>query len=194
MPEAAQTHHDAWRLPDAFWERILPLLPPRTRHPWGCQRPRVDARKAMDALFVVLRTGCQWKALNAPGICSQSAAHRRFHEWTEADVFVAVWEQGLVAYDAWRGIDWEWLAMDGAMTKAPLGGEQGGQAPHGPRQARHHTPRPHRRQWGAHRPRRGRGNRHDCTLTRETLESLAVERPDATDDAPQGMGLEQGDD
>ena len=36
-------------------------------------------------------------------------------------MFVALWEQGLVAYDALQGIAWEWLAMDGAMTKAPLG-------------------------------------------------------------------------
>ena len=27
------------------------------------------------------------------------------------------------------GLDWEWLAMDGAMTKAPLGGEKTGKNP-----------------------------------------------------------------
>ena len=52
--------------------------------------------KAMDAIFFVLRTGCQWQALNATGICASRAAHRRFQEWTEADVFVALWEQGHV--------------------------------------------------------------------------------------------------
>lgn len=97
----------------------------------------------MDAIFFVLRTGCQWHALNETGICSSSSAHRRFQEWVEADVFVALWEQGLVDYDALQGIDWEWLAMDGAMTKAPLGGGKGGQEPHGPRQERHQTQRPH---------------------------------------------------
>src|SRR5262245_66101691 len=99
----------------------------------------------MDAILFILRTGCQWSALRATGICSKSAAHRRFQEWVEADVFVALWEQGLVEYDALQGIDWAWLAMDGAMTKAPLGGEKGGQEPHGPRQARPQTQRPHRR-------------------------------------------------
>jgi hypothetical protein len=43
----------------------------------------------------------------------------------EAYIFVALGEQGLVAYDALQGIDWTWLAMDGAITKAPLGGEIG---------------------------------------------------------------------
>jgi putative transposase len=32
----------------------------------------------MDAIFFVLRTGCQWNALHETGICSSSSAHRRF--------------------------------------------------------------------------------------------------------------------
>jgi transposase len=148
---------DSWRIPDVLWERIVPLLPPRTPHPLGCHRPRVDDRRAMDAIFFVLRTGCQWNALNATGLCSSSSAHRRFQEWVEADVFVALWEKGLVAYDALQGIDWEWLAMDGAMTKAPLGGEKGGQESHGPRENGDQTQHTHR---GAGRPHRlGRGRR-----------------------------------
>ena len=84
--------------------------------------PRVSDRKAMDAILFVLRTGCQWNALNATGICSTSSAHRRFQEWGEAGVFEQFWQLGLLAVDALEGIDWSWLAMDGAMTKAPLGG------------------------------------------------------------------------
>ena len=156
MPDDHEKSHRAWRIPDALWERILPLLPPRKPHPLGCHRPRVDDRKAMDAIVFVLRTGCQWNALNETQICSSSSAHRRFQEWVEADVFVAFWEQGLVEYEALQGIAWEWLAMDGAMTKAPLGGEKGRQEPHGPRQARHQTQRPHRRPWRADRSGRGR--------------------------------------
>jgi hypothetical protein len=34
----------------------------------------------MDAILLVLRTGMQWNALNATGICSSSSAHRRFQE------------------------------------------------------------------------------------------------------------------
>src|SRR2546427_6518203 len=83
----------------------------------------------MEALFFVLRTGCQGNALNETGLCARSSAPRRFQAWTEADVFVALWEKGLVAYDAVQGMDWEWLALDGAMTKAPLGGKKGGKTP-----------------------------------------------------------------
>ena len=157
MPDAHEQAHGDWRIPDELWERIVPLLPARKPHPLGCHRPRVDDRKAMDAIFFVLRTGCQWGALDATGICSHSAAHRRFQEWVEADVFVALWEQSLVDYDALQGIDWEWLAMDGAMTKAPLGGEKGGEEPDRPRQNRHEAQPAHRGQRRAHWPRRRGG-------------------------------------
>ena len=37
-------------------------------------------------------------------------------------------------------------------------------------------------------------NRHDLKLTRETIERIAIERPDPTAEAPQGMCLDKGDD
>jgi transposase len=144
-----------WRIPDELWERIHPLLPPRKPHPLGCHRPRVNDRQAMDAIFFVLRTGCQWNALQDTGLCSSSSAHRRLQERAAAGVFLAFWEQGLAIYEALQGIDWEWLAMDGAMTKAPLGGEKGRQESDRPWEDRHQTERAHRRRWRAYRPRRG---------------------------------------
>jgi transposase len=83
----------------------------------------------MDAILLVLRTGMQWNALNVTGICSSSAAHRRFQEWEQTGVFHELWRQGLLDYDEVVGIDWEWLAADGAMTKAPLGGPKTGPNP-----------------------------------------------------------------
>lgn len=114
------TKDDGWRLTDEVWERIEPLLPVRKPHPLGCHNPRVADRDAMNAILFLLRTGCQWNALDATGICSCSSAYRRFREWAEAGVFEAFWRQGLTEYDGIKGIDWSWLSMDGAMTKAPL--------------------------------------------------------------------------
>jgi putative transposase len=37
-------------------------------------------------------------------------------------------------------------------------------------------------------------NRHDFKMARETLTSLPIERPEPTDDRPQGMWLDKGDD
>src|SRR5487761_1328258 len=75
---------DGWRMPDWLWERIEPVLPLPPPHPLGCHRPRVPDRNAMDAILLVLRTGMQWNALDASGICSSSSAHRRFQEWRAA--------------------------------------------------------------------------------------------------------------
>lgn len=120
---------DGWRVPDWMWERIEPLLPPRPPHPLGCHNPRVPDRDAIDAILLVLRTGMQWNALNATGICHSSSAHRRFQEWTKAGVFAEFWRQGLLAYDELVGIDWSWISVDGAMGKAPLGGPETGPNP-----------------------------------------------------------------
>src|ERR671937_1180539 len=120
---------DGWRIPDEVWAQMEPLLPERPAHPLGCHNPRVPDRDAMNAILLVLRTGMQWNALSATGICSCSSAYRRFREWAEAGVFLEFWRRGLLAYEERRGIEWEWLAMDGALGKAPLGGEQTGPNP-----------------------------------------------------------------
>lgn len=118
----------SWLVSDELWARIEPLLPPRPVHPLGCHRPRVSDRAALNAIFFVLRTGCQWNALNATGLCTSSSAHRRFGEWRKAGVFERVFEDVLGEYDDKLGIDWRWLCCDGALTKAPLG-QKNGQEP-----------------------------------------------------------------
>jgi len=104
---------DGWRIPDELWKHIEPLLPPKRSY------PKPD-RQAMDAIFYVLRTGCPWKALPR-SLGAPSTVHDRFQEWREAGVFERMWRAGLLKYNEEVGIEWEWQAMDGAMTKAPLG-------------------------------------------------------------------------
>ncbi len=118
------TKDDGWRIPDRLWVRIEPLLPPRKEHPLGCHNPRVPDRNALNGILFVLRTGCQWNALNATGICSCASAYRRFREWEAAGVFEMFWREGLMQYDEIQSIDWSWLSMDGAMTKAPVAGSK----------------------------------------------------------------------
>jgi len=119
---AAVVIDDNWRIPDELWQRIEPLLPPERPRPKG-GRPWQPARRMMDGIFYVLRTGCQWKALprcfGAP-----STVHDRFQLWREAGVFRRIWQEALAEYDALVGIEWQWQAIDGAITKAPLGGEK----------------------------------------------------------------------
>lgn len=108
-----------WTISDKLWAQIEPLLPlHKTHHPLGTHRKRVDNRTIMNGIFFVLRTGCQWNALNKTGICSSSTAHRRFQEWRDAEVFERFWQQGLMSSE----IDWSSVSLDGSQTKAPLAG------------------------------------------------------------------------
>ncbi|MCA1679237.1 MAG: IS5 family transposase [Actinobacteria bacterium] len=182
---------DGWRIPGWLWEQIEALLPAPPAHPLGCHRPRVPDRDAMNAIFMVLRTGMQWNALNATGICSSSSAHRRFQEWEAAGVFYELWRKGLLAYDEVVGIDWDWLAADGAMGKAPLGGPKTGPNP------------TDRAKKGAKRSvltdaagvpvglAHEGANRHDQKLLAATLDSIPIERPQPTEEQPQGLCLDR---
>jgi len=116
------------RIPEKLWKRIEPLLPKYRRSAKG-GRPRADLRGVVDGIFYVLRTGCQWKALPC---CfgSPSTVHRYFQEWTQRQVFRRLWKVCLQEYDRRRGIAWRWQSLDGATTKAPLGGEKNRQKPH----------------------------------------------------------------
>jgi transposase len=113
-----------YEVPDVLWDRITPLLPPRNRNKKKKSgRPRMNDRKAMSAIFYILRTGCQWKALPR-SLGASSTVHDRFQEWRKAGVFKRMWIDSLLLYDKKTGIDWKWQAMDGVITMAPLGGKR----------------------------------------------------------------------
>lgn len=121
---------DGIRISDCLWEQIESLIPnPIDNHPLKCHKKRVDNRIVMDAIFFVLRTGCQWEALDSTAICKHSVAHKRFQEWVVAGVFETFWARGLLIYDKIRGLNLKWQSIDGSMTKSPLGGEATGANP-----------------------------------------------------------------
>ena len=114
-----------WSISDELWKLMEPLFPKyKNPHPRGGGRKRINYRDVMNGIFFVMRTGCPWKALDAPKICSGSVAHARFQEWAEYGVFFKMWQNGLLDYDECHGIDWKWQSADGAMNKAPLAGKK----------------------------------------------------------------------
>jgi transposase len=133
---AAKKKLPAWKVSDAIWQRVEPLLPERQREsakdyvrkPGGGRKPK-DARLVFEAIVYVLRTGCQWKALPTARFGSASAIHKRYLEWQQAGVFEALWKAGLAEYDDCEGIAWRWQSIDGAMMKAPLAQEAVGPNP-----------------------------------------------------------------
>ena len=103
-------------------------------------------------------------------------------------MFAEIWRQGLLEYDKVVGIDWSWLAADGAMTKAPLGGAKTGPNP----TDRAKKGRNDRSQRGSRRPDwvRARGaNRNDQMLL-EHPQLIPIERR-ADRGGPQGLCLDK---
>jgi transposase len=139
-----------FRISDELWAVLQPLLPVHINtHRFGGGRPRVPDRDCADAIFSVLRTGCQWQALDQTELCAHSTAHDRFQEWVQAGVFLNLWQAGVEQFDEGVGIDWNWLSMDGAMGKAPLGGEKKRTQSHGSGQERGETECADRGPWRA---------------------------------------------
>jgi len=95
---------ERYQVPDELWKRIQVLLPPppKKKNKDRPGSPRMDDRKAMNAIFYILRTGMQWKALPR-SLGAASTVHDRFQEWGEAGLFEALWKEGLFEYDEKRG-------------------------------------------------------------------------------------------
>ncbi len=134
-------------------------------------------RPLFAALVYLLRTGEQWNALPEE-FPPSSTVHDRFQEWERQGFFLTLWRAGLEGYDEVTGIDWQWQAVDGVMTKAPFGGAATGGNP-------------------TDRGKRGTkrsvlveatgmplavavagANRHDSVLLADTLDALVVARPE----------------
>jgi len=143
MAASSERISEDWIIPDSLWERMEPLLPKRKRRRRYPGRKPLEWRRVMDGIFYVLRTGCQWKA--APREFGfGSSLHRYFQQLVAAGLFERLWKLALEEYDALKGIQWEWQSIDGAMTKARLGGEKNRAQSHGSGQVGHEAIRAYR--------------------------------------------------
>ena len=179
-----------WEVSEALWEQIAPLIPPAPSHAKG-GRPRLPDRQAFSAIVYVLRTGIQWNALPRE-LGASSTVHDRFQEWEQAGLFKILWQAGLSEYDEVQGIEWEWQAADGAMTKAPFGSVATGANP------------TDRGKLGVKRSLLTDGagiplalvidgaNRHDMKLLCARLDGIVIARPEPTEAQPQHLCLDAG--
>lgn len=166
-----------WHIPDDLWILIAPLLGPE-KAPGTPGRRAIAFRRIFDGIVYVLRTGCQWHALPRQEYAPGSTVHGRFRQWVKAGVFEQAWKVLLKYYDQEVGIDWKWQALDGAITKAPLGGEATGPSPVD--RAKSGTKR------SVLTDRRGAplalvvtgANTPDKTVALETVDSIGVSRPE----------------
>lgn len=108
-----------------FWKEVKHAIPRKK----SARRPRKGSKKIMKALFYILRTGIQWKALPGEFKVSASTVHRRFQEWIQDKVFQKFWINILKKYERKNHVMMQWIAIDGSFSKAPLGGQEVGKSP-----------------------------------------------------------------
>jgi transposase len=145
----------SWEITDEFWKQVEPLIPRKERDaqktfrrkPGGGRHP-MEPRKVLQAIFYVLRTGIQWKALPKE-FGAASSIHRYFRFWCEQGLFEAMRAAGLEKYDEVQGIKWSWLSADDRMAETPLAREAAGEPPTDRGKKREHTPYARRRSGSA---------------------------------------------
>jgi putative transposase len=73
-------------LTDAAWAILSPLLPPAGT---GGRRRTTDLRAVLDAIFYLLRTGCQWRLLPQE-FPAWGTVYHYFRSWKQAGVWACV--------------------------------------------------------------------------------------------------------
>ena len=135
----AETLPTIWRVDDALWAELRPLLvvdKPRKKP----GRKRKDDRPILDGLIWFARTGAQWAAWPRDLFGPKSTAHDRLQEWVEYGCLGRAWAHLLALYDDEIGLQWEWQAADGCIVKAPLGKKGGPARPRRPARTRPTAP------------------------------------------------------
>ena len=133
MREATtQSKVDYFRLPRPLWRKLKKHLPKkRNKSKKRGGRPRVSDRAVANAIWYVLWTGCQWKAIHREWFgVSSSVVHERFQRWRQMGIFEKLMKWMVEHYAKESGgISWKWQAMDSKNSPAPLGGEKTGNNP-----------------------------------------------------------------
>ena len=118
-----------WKLDDAVWEQLEPLLadPPRRLRNSG--RKRYPARLCLEGVLYLLYTGMRYVDLPRElGFPSGETCRRRLHEWIAS----GVWPQALSLLvdelDRKGRLDWSRVVVDASIVDAKKGAISSGQA------------------------------------------------------------------
>ncbi len=96
---------DKRRISEEVWRRMQALLPP-TRCP---ERTRPIDRRALEAIFYILRSGTPWSRL-PKSFGSATTARERIQYWTTCGIMEQVLAAGLASEAGWEHLHWERLA------------------------------------------------------------------------------------
>jgi len=122
---------DYFSLPRPLWRKLKKHLPKSRKSTVRGGRPRASDRAVINAIWYVLWSGCQWKALHREWFgVSSSVVHERFQRWRRMGIFEKLMRRMAEHYARKRGgVGWKWQAMDSKHSPAPLGGGKTGKNP-----------------------------------------------------------------
>ena len=110
---------ERWKLTDAQWKKIEPLLPkPKVSRRGG--RPWSDNRRVFEGILWILRTGAPWADLPKT-YPSPSTCWRRLKLWEEQDVWLKAWRALLAELDERGQLNWSEAFIDGSFAPAKKG-------------------------------------------------------------------------
>ncbi|WP_093267576.1 IS5 family transposase [Saccharopolyspora shandongensis] len=113
-------------LSNEVWAVLEPLMPVRDRRKGGAARKYGD-RPVLDAIFFVLRSGCQWRMIPRD-LLPWDAAYRWFRTWTTDGTIDRVHDalRDQVRFQAGRQADPTAAVLDAQSIKSSEGGEARG--------------------------------------------------------------------
>lgn len=111
------------------FEALLPDVPEfDPTHPLGCRRRRIPNRVVFTHVIDALVHGSGYERI-ATQACSDRTLRRRLARWAAAGLGEQVHALALDAYDRMIGLNLTDVSVDGAITKAPCGGQRAGRSP-----------------------------------------------------------------
>ena len=102
-------------IPEAIFEAIHHLLP---RKKTKVGRPAMCPQKALNAMWYVLKTGCQWSMLPQELGCS-STVHGKFLDWCRSGIMQKIMDVSRELYEK-NNQENNWYAIDSSSKKAPF--------------------------------------------------------------------------
>jgi transposase len=107
------------QLTDEQWLLISDCFPVPAPDPRG-GRPRANARRCLEGILWVLRSGARWKDLPR-SFPSYVTCWRRFVEWSSNGVWDQAWRRLVEQLDRRGDVNWEQGFADGTFAPAKKG-------------------------------------------------------------------------
>ena len=121
---------EPWRVPEALWREIEPLIPQPSRRARYPGRKRWDERACLEGILYVLRYGIPWKELpRIHGFPSGKTCWRRLDEWEQAGVWALLMARLQARLQQANAIDWQRALVDASLVSVKKGGAATGPSP-----------------------------------------------------------------